>query len=789
MSALSKIVKHKESRQLKKYYQMIDKINKREEIYARLTDEQLKMKTDQFKEMLENGQSIFDIAVDAFATVREVSKRVLGLRHYDVQLLGGLVLLEGKVAEMATGEGKTLVASLPSYLIALEGKGVHIITVNDYLAKRDKEMIGQIHEFLGLKVGLNVPGISNEEKQQAYNCDITYGVGTEFGFDYLRDNMVRSKDQKVQRPYHYAIVDEIDSVLIDEAKTPLIIASKDRPSARLYNVCAKLVKALREDEHYVVDRELKTANFTDEGLDKCEKVFGVKNLFELEHSSLFHALIQALRAKVLFEKDVDYIVEDNEIKLVDMNTGRIMEGRTLSDGLHQAIEAKEGVKNTEENKTQASITVQNYYRMYPKLAGMTGTAKTEETEFNTVYNMDVVQIPTNKPKIRKDLPDMVFWTKEQKYKQLVKEVKMRHASGQPILIGTTSILQSENVAEYLEKEGLKFQLLNAKSVQQEANLIALAGQKNQITIATNMAGRGTDIMLGEGVEELGGLHVIGTERNESRRIDDQLIGRSGRQGDPGSSQFIISLEDELFIRYAPDELERYKPKLKANKDGLITSPNVYKLVETAQKISEGVHSQFREYNLKLEDVINEQRDVMYTLRDKVLDAENPLTFFVTQFEDLYDELIEEFCHEDLLPEEWKLDELQKHLNNLLLPELSFEGQDFETVEEVKAFVHNIVEQHRNLLMEYEDNEEYQQTLKMTGLYIMDTLWQKHLEKMMLLKEGSGIRSYQQEDPIRLFKTEGLTIFEAMYNDLKYEIAIRMKRLVEQMEEKKNKPEN
>ncbi|GAA0486817.1 accessory Sec system translocase SecA2 [Salinibacillus aidingensis] len=783
MSVLNKQPFTKDDRNIKGYKKTVEKINSLESHFEQFTDAQLRSKTDEFKKELTNGKTLHDIAPQAFAVVREASKRVLGLRHYDVQLLAGLTLLDGKVAEMATGEGKTLVGSLPSYLVALEQKGVHVITVNEYLASRDKELIGPIHEFLGLNVGLNVPMMGSEEKKEAYNCDITYGVGTEFGFDYLRDNMVRSLDQKVQRPYHYAIVDEIDSVLIDEARTPLIIAGKDKPIQNLYGVCAKVIKTLKQDEDFTVDRELKVVNFTDQGLNKCEKIFSINNLFDLEHSSLFHALLQALRARMLFERDVDYIVEEDEVKLVDMNTGRVMEGRSLSDGLHQAIEAKEGVPNTDENKTQASITIQNYYRMYPTLSGMTGTAKTEETEFKSVYNMEVVQVPPNKPNIRVDLPDMVYLTKEQKYAQLVKEVKKRHDKGQPVLIGTRTIVQSEQIADYLNEANLDFELLNAKSVEQEAKLISMAGQKDQITIATNMAGRGTDIMLGDGVAELGGLHVIGTERNEARRIDNQLKGRSARQGDPGSTQFIISLEDNLFIRYASDELERLRPKLKSDETGLVTNKGIPKFVETAQKISEGVHFSHREFNLKLEDIINDQSKIIYQFRDSLLDAESPLQFLLEQTKNTPNDIIAHFCSEEIVPEEWNLVELEDSLNHILLPTLSFEGQNFETRQDVESFVKPYIQGHIDTLQHFENKQDVQNTIRNIALYVIDTLWKRQLDAMNQLKEGIGIRHYQQEDPFRIFQNEGYDMFEAMYNDLYYELCSQMKKFFQNILEK------
>jgi len=774
--------KPKNIRELKPYLKIVDKINKLENQYSLITDNELKQKTVEFKERLANGETIHDLTVEAFATVRETSKRVLGLRHYDVQLLGGLVMLKGNIAEMKTGEGKTLVASLPSYLVALEGKGVHVITVNDYLAQRDRDLIGQIHEFLGLTVGLNVAGMSNFEKKQAYQCDITYGVGTEFGFDYLRDNMVYSLDQKVQRPYHFAIIDEVDSVLIDEAKTPLIIAGKDQPSGRLYKVTASVIKTLKEDEHYLYDPELKVVNFNDAGITKCEQIFGIDNLFDLEHSTLFHSLLQALRARVLFERDVDYIVEDGEVKLIDMNTGRVMEGRSLSDGLHQAIESKEGLVNTEENKTQASVTIQNYFRMYPTLSGMTGTAKTEESELRKTYGMDVVQIPPNKPDQRIDLPDAVFMTKEQKYEFLLEEVKKRNKKGQPILIGTTSILQSEEIAAIMDENNIDYQILNAKSAEKEAQLIALAGQKHQITIATNMAGRGTDIMLGEDVNQLGGLHVIGTERNESQRIDNQLKGRSARQGDRGSTQFIISLEDYLFIRYATEELERTKPRLKADEKGFITSKNVHKLVDTAQKISEGVHFQFREFNLKLEDVLNRQREILYEFRDSLLEADNVLSYLTKQLETLPEEIMDRLTGEDVF--ELDLQQLEAELNRILLSTISLNNQGFETEEELKEVIRKVIDNFNNQFHAYTEDKEILQTVKGIALVVIDNLWKSHLETMGRLKEGIGLRQYQQEDPVTIFEKEGYNLFETLFFNMKYDIASRIKLFIQRIEEKK-----
>ncbi|WP_243299886.1 accessory Sec system translocase SecA2 [Bacillus litorisediminis] len=769
--------KKQPEKKLKKYYKLVTEINNLEPTISKLSDQQLRDKTAEFKEALQQGKSIFDIQVEAFAVVREASKRVLNMRHFDVQLIGGLVLTEGNIAEMATGEGKTLVASLPSYLRALEGKGVHVITVNEYLARRDRDIIGKIHEFLGLTVGLNLPMMETDQKQMAYNADITYGVGQEFGFDYLRDHMVRSKHDRVQRPFHYAIIDEVDSVLIDEAKTPLIIAGKMKSDPDLYKIAAKLAKRFEKDVDYEFDDETKATSLTDTGIEKVEKAFGVDNLYELEHQILYHYMIQAVRAHVMFKRDVDYIVKDGKVMLVDMFTGRIMEGRTLSDGLHQAIEAKEGVEITDENKTQASITIQNYFRMYPQLAGMTGTAKTEEKEFMQVYGMEVVQIPTNKPVIREDLNDMVFATAEDKYKGVVEEVKARHAKGQPILIGTTSILQSEKVADYLQKAGLKFELLNAKSVEQEVELIAAAGQKGQITIATNMAGRGTDIMLGEGVAELGGLHVLGTEKHESRRIDNQLRGRAGRQGDPGSSQFFISIEDDMFRRFAKDDVEKFSKKMKVDEIGYITNYSVDELVERTQRIVEGANFSMREYNLKLDDVINEQRAIVYKLRNRILDEEDLIPLGVDIFEAALKHSIEETCPEDQDPTEWNFQRLQRIVQQLLQFDLDVNPENADDMEDIWKQLKPVYNEWKTEVLEKEYNEKVQYSLRFTMLNVIDHYWIRHLENMTRLKEGIGLRYYQQEDPVRIYAREGLELFSRMYATIEREISLNLANLI------------
>ncbi len=767
-------------KRLKRYYKIVEQINQLEDTLSKYSDEQLKAQTDKFKSLLQSGKTIDDIKVEAFATVREASKRVLNMRHFDVQLIGGLVLTEANIAEMATGEGKTLVASLPSYLRALEGKGVHVITVNDYLAKRDRDNIGHIHEFLGLTVGLNLPMMSPEEKKLAYQADITYGVGTEFGFDFLRDNMVTSIEEKVQRPYHFAIIDEVDSVLIDEAKTPLIIAGKMKSSDELHYIASRLAKRFVKDTHYTFDDETKAASLTDEGIEAVEKAFDVDNLYDLEHQTLYHYVIQSVRAHVMFKRDVDYIVQDGKIMLVDMFTGRIMEGRTLSDGLHQAIEAKENLEITEENKTQASITIQNYFRMYPLLSGMTGTAKTEEKEFEQVYGMQVVQIPTNRPKIREDMPDRVYQTIEQKYTAVTKEVAERHAKGQPVLVGTTSILQSEAIAKYFDKEGLPYEILNAKSVEQEVRMISDAGQRGHITIATNMAGRGTDILLGEGVDQLGGLHVLGTEKHESRRIDNQLRGRSGRQGDPGSSQFFISLEDDMFVRFAKDDLEKFNKSLVVGENGLIENKKIPEFVDRIQRIVEGANFSMREYNLKLDDIINEQRNIIYQLRNTILEEKDLFGLLQSMLTSSVEHEISALFVED----EGVVRKGSAHLQGFL--QALFPNQEIdltESLEDKRLLQETIQPTLDKYLGEIEalkesGNPEAQEIIKNVMLSILDGNWIHHIELMNRLKEGVGLRSYQQEDPMRLYQQDALELFTNSYYKIEKEISIATARYLQ-----------
>lgn len=783
LTYVKQMIGNYDQRMLKKYKKEVDLINQLENEMERLSDTELQAKTMEYKQRIQEGASVLDIRAEAFATVREASKRILGLRHFDVQLIGGLVLSEGNIAEMPTGEGKTLVASLSSYLRALEGKGVHVITVNDYLATRDKKLIGQIHEFLGLTVGINLPELDLKQKKAAYNADITYGIGSEFGFDYLRDNMVYSEEQRVQRPYHYAIIDEVDSVLIDEAKTPLIIAGKTGVSSNLSYLCARIIKSFIEDAHYLFDIETKTTNLTEEGISLIEHGFNIDNLYDIEHQTLYHYVIQALRARVMFQRDVDYIVKEGKVLLVDMFTGRPMEGRTLGNGLHQAIEAKEGLEVTEENKTQASITIQNFFRMYPLLSGMTGTAKTEEKEFEQLYGMNVVQIPTNNPIIREDHNDRIFLTTDAKYNSMANKVKELHKTGQPVLIGTTSILQSEAVSAHLKSYNLKHEVLNAKSVEQEVNLISLAGQKDMITVSTNMAGRGTDIMLGDGVTELGGLYVIGTERHESRRIDNQLKGRAGRQGDPGASEFYISLEDEMFNRYAKDDLEKITKNIKPNDINEVQSKKVYEFVDRVQRICEGSNFSVREYNLKLDDVLNLQRNTIYELRNNLLKSQDVTSIMTTMVSSYIEEEIDRCCPDDEKESTWRLKELETHMRTALpFGQLSLTEEDC-SIKEIKTMIDHERQAYLTNVKEKFISESFLNSVKSFLLSSTDAHWLNHIDAMERLKEGIGLRSFSQEDPMRQYAREGLEMFSQMHFELGRNVSQQLGHLMVKLSEK------
>ncbi|MFB4166235.1 accessory Sec system translocase SecA2 [Alteribacillus sp. JSM 102045] len=777
IDSLKKIIGDEQQRRLKKYKKVVERINKLEPHIETLSDEELHQKTNEFKDRLQNGETVQKLREEAFAVVREASRRILGLRHYDVQLLGGLTLNDGDIAEMATGEGKTLVASLPSYLRALEGKGVHVITVNEYLARRDRDLIGQVHEFLGLSVGLNVPRLAKDEKKKAYEADITYGVGNEFGFDYLKDNMVYNSFEKVQRPYHFAIIDEIDSVLVDEAKTPLIIAGKTQVNPSLYQICAKMARSFDAERDYLYDPISKSVSLSDHGITKVERAFGIDNLYDLEHHTLYHFVLQALRARVMFKRDVDYIVKEGEIKLVDMFTGRIMDGRTFSDGLHQALEAKEGLEITEENKTQAQITVQNYFRMYPEISGMTGTAKTEEQEFRNLYGMDVIQIPTNKPRIREDRKDIIFATADDKYRAVAEEVEKRHQKGQPVLIGTSSIIQSETMARYLDEQQMPYELLNAKSVEKEVQLISLAGQKGQVTIATNMAGRGTDIMLGEGAAELGGLFVLGTERHENRRIDNQLKGRSGRQGDPGETQMFISLEDDMLLRFGEEDIDKLQEKLQTDANGIVLNEEAHDIVNLAQEMCENANASFREYTLKLDDIANEQRNVIYTLRDKVLEREDPLSTWMDMVQSSTKKLVDSYCGDEYLPEDWNIEELQSRLNHIVLDPKIKLPKNAEDRREILETTEEKTEEYLKKVEAFRKKSGVQTQARKVLLTTIDRHWLSHLEEMTRLKEGIGLRSYQQEDPMRVFTREGYELFARMYDMIEQDASVHLSKLI------------
>ncbi|MCL6584936.1 MAG: accessory Sec system translocase SecA2 [Anoxybacillus sp.] len=763
------------ARDIKRLRKLVEKVNEQEAHIASLTDEQLKAKTLEFKERLQQGQTLDDLKIEAFAVVREGAKRVLGLRHYDVQLIGGFVLHEGNIAEMQTGEGKTLVATLPSYLHALEGKGVHIITANEYLARRDREQMGKVFEFLGLSVGLNISQISPQAKKEAYQADITYGTGTEFGFDYLRDNMVYDIREKVQRKLHYAIVDEIDSILIDEARTPLIIANKSSIGAELFQVTAQIVRQFKQDEDYELYPETKQIFLTDGGATKIEQAFGIGNLYDAEHQALLHNVMQSLRAFVVMKRDVDYIVKDGKVLLVDQFTGRIMEGRTFSDGLHQAIEAKEGVEITEENDVQATITIQNYFRMYEKLCGMTGSATPSKDEFWDTYHLHVVTIPTNKPRRRVDMDDLVYRTYEAKAKKIVAEVKKMHDIGRPVLIGTTSIAQSERLSKYLTKHGIQHQILNAKTEEDEARIIALAGQKGQVMLATNMAGRGTDILLGEGVAELGGLHIIGTERHESNRIDMQLRGRAGRQGDPGSSQFIISLEDELFKSYDKEELEKWLSKVKTNEEGLIISPDPVKFVRKVQETVEHAHYSARAHLLKLDSVIDRQSKVIYQMRDRIL-ACAPTEMMAEVLEYIKNYLtqtIEKYCLPDIFYEEWNIKGLYEELSFVFLRfHKTIDDLKELEKEQIEQMVFEEYEKLKKDLLTLKDDESLAAQLKRFMIQTIDSHWIRHLDSITNIKDGIHLRGYGQEDPYRLFEIEAFHEFVHLQQEIQTDISIR-----------------
>lgn len=753
--------------ELKQLKKIVSKINALEDSFTNKTDLELQTYTTSFREQLNNGATPEEIMMEAFAVVREASKRILGKRHYDTQLMGGAVLTQSQIAQMQTGEGKTLVATLPAYVMALHGKGTHIITANEYLASRDFEEMKPLFEFLGLTVGLNISGLENDEKQVAYNCDITYGTGTEFGFDYLRDHMVQSEDQLVQRPLFYALIDEVDSILIDEARTPLILAGKSNESLNLLPIMQLVISSFKDEEDYNYYPETKQIVLLDNGADRLEEAFGIDNVYDREHREFMHIAMQTLRAKVVMRKDVDYIVKDDKIMIVDPYTGRIMEGRTFSDGLHQAIEAKEKVSIKEENNTQASIMIQHYFRLYKHVSGMTGSAVPSRDEFWETYNLRVTEIPTNKPNQRIDMETLVYLTYEDKIKKIVEETKKYHETGRPVLIGTTSIEQSEKLSSYLYDLEIEHSILNAKTVEDEAELISQAGQMNKIMLATNMAGRGTDINLGEGVAELGGLHIIGTELHSSARIDMQLRGRGGRQGDPGSSQFIISLEDELFHYYDEEEFAKYKKKLKTDDSGLVISPNPKKFVYNVQNVIEGMHFSSRSHLLKLDDINNDQQGVMYNYREKALKVENMQMLIIDamheRFHSLIDELID--SNENNADESSIVNEIMDEIKIISMltsyEEDTFTSLDPENKGKLKEALETVYENAFEIVNKINSDSQEWKNVQSYYTETLDRLWISHLNNLHHLREGIGIRGYGQEDPYRLYSFDALHLFQNM----------------------------
>ena len=843
MSVLNKIFKSYSEKEVKRVKPIVNKINGLEEEMTKLTDNELRAKTEYFKGQLKEGKTLDDILPEAFAVVREASKRVLGMRHFDVQLIGGIILHQGRIAEMKTGEGKTLVATLPVYLNALEGKGVHVITVNDYLAKRDSEWMGKLYKFLGLSVGLVIAGMEPKEKQEAYNADITYGTNNEFGFDYLRDNMVIYKDQLVQRGLHYAIIDEIDSILIDEARTPLIISGRANESSDLYKKAENFVSRLtpkviveedvkdfdqaedNEKYDYIVDLKAKSASLTQKGIKKAEDAFGLENFNDLENSTLVHHVNQALRAHGIMKKDIDYIVKDGEVLIVDEFTGRIMYGRRYNNGLHQAIEAKEHVKIADESKTLATITFQNLFRMYDKLSGMTGTAMTEEAEFEEIYNLDVVAIPTNKPMVRKDENDVIYKNENAKYKAIVESIKESHEKGQPVLVGTVKIEKSEKLSKLLKKEGITHEVLNAKYHEKEAEIIAQAGKFKAVTIATNMAGRGTDIMLGGNSEFLakeemrknkvsadlieeantyyetdnkeileareqfkklvkkydeqikeekqkvidaGGLKIIGTERHESRRIDNQLRGRSGRQGDVGESKFYIGLDDDLMKIFGGDTITKVYNTLGADENMPIESRIISNAVENAQKKVEGRNFSIRKNVLKYDDVMNAQREIIYKQRREVLDGENIHDSIINMIEFVADNIPTMFV-------EGQTGELNiESLNTEIINVFGIDMLDY--IKQNKNDAEKIAEQLKKLALEIYSKKEEEITSeqmreleRVVMLKVVDEKWMNHIDSMDELKNGIGLRAYGQKDPVVQYRLEGFDMFDEMINDIKFDV--------------------
>ncbi len=769
---IKNLFKDANEKELERLQPIVDEINELESEMQQLNDSELKAKTDEFRQRLKEGETLDDILPEAFAVVREAAQRSTEeeFRHYDVQLMGGIVLHEGKIAEMKTGEGKTLVATLPVYLNALTGKGVHVVTVNDYLAERDSEWMGQIYRFLGLSVGVILSEMTPEQRKEAYEADVTYGTNNEFGFDYLRDNMARDPEKVVQRDHHFAILDEVDSILIDEARTPLIISGPVQESTSDYKKFNRVVPKLVKDKDYELDEKNQLVNLTEEGVERVEKMLRIDNLYDDSNIRLNHQLKQALKAHTLMKKDKDYIVKDGEVKIVDEFTGRVMEGRRFSEGLHQAIEAQEGVQVKKGSQTFASITQQNYFRMYDKLAGMTGTAETEEEEFIEIYDMEVIVIPTNKPLRREKLPDRVYKSEDAKFDAVVEDIAERHEKGQPILVGTVDIAKSEELSKRLKKRDIPHNVLNAKNHEKEAEIIKDAGQKNSVTIATNMAGRGTDIILGKGVKELGGLHVLGTERHESRRIDNQLRGRSGRQGDPGSSQFYVSLEDDLLRLFGSDNISSIMDKIGMDEGEPIEHKMITRSLEKAQKKVESRNFDMRKAVLKYDDIMNKQREVIYNQRQTVLFADDLKDRIFGMLDKVIDEILETYLSDDIHPDDWDLEGLSHHLDQLRFAEdYTVEDLENKEKEELAEEVKELGKKAYNYKEDKLGKELLNRVIRSISLRIIDRKWMNHLDNMDQLKQGIGLRAYGQKDPLTEYKFESFDMFNEMTDSIREDI--------------------
>ena len=802
---IKKLVGTHNGREIKRIQAYVEAVNALEEEIKILSDDQLRAKTPELKEKLANGSSLEDILPEAFAVAREASWRTLEMRPFDVQIIGGVVLHEGKIAEMKTGEGKTLMATLPVYLNALSGKGVHVVTVNDYLARRDSEWMGKIYNFLGLSVGMIYHDIPEEDRKAAYAADVLYGTNNEFGFDYLRDNMKFSKDQMVQRELNFAIVDEVDSILIDEARTPLIISGQAEESTDKYYKVNQVIPRLKKEEHYLIDEKAKTASLTDEGIAIMEKLLNVENLYDPANIETLHCLNQAVKAHGLFKNEVDYVVNDGEVIIIDEFTGRMMAGRRYSDGLHQALEAKEGVKIENENQTLASITFQNYFRMYEKLGGMTGTADTEAEEFGSIYKLHVVVVPTNQPMVREDCPDVIYRTESEKFDAVIEEIQELNSAKRPVLVGTISIERSELLSKKLKKFGIKHNVLNAKHHEQEAEIISQAGQPGAVTIATNRAGRGTDIVLGEGIPELGGLHILGTERHESRRIDNQLRGRSGRQGDKGSSRFYLSLEDDLLRIFGSDKISPLMARLGMEDGQPIEHAMVSKAVANAQRKVEAHNFDIRKHLLEYDDVMNRQREVLYALRRDIINTDNGKEILLEMAEEVVDDALEEIAHEKVYAEEWDIEALNEilerqfavHIEKSSDHELTLQGSTKLELENCnREILHDTVME--AVVQAYETKEEgievdfMRHVEKVIMLQVLDGLWKDHLLGMDHMKEGIGLRGYAQKNPLTEYKKEGFDLFGAMMARIKeetteYLFKVQINQEVDMSDELTNKP--